>query len=53
MQPALPADITEGDGAQLRGGVALGPGLLLGLEALQRLKHTVDSDYWVPVKSVN
>lgn len=37
VQPALLADVTEGDGSQFRGGVALGPGLLLGSQALQRL----------------
>lgn len=39
VQPALLANIAEGDGSQFRGGVALGPGLLLGSQALQRLQH--------------
>lgn len=41
MQPALLANITECDGSQFRGGVTLGPGLLLSSQALQRLKHKV------------
>lgn len=39
MQPALLADVAEGDGSQFGGGVALGPGLLLGPQAFQRLQH--------------
>lgn len=33
VQPTFLTNITEGDGSQFRGGVALGAGLLLGLEA--------------------
>lgn len=39
VQPALLAYVAEGDGSQLRGGVALGASLLLGPQALQRLQH--------------
>lgn len=41
VQPALLTNITKGDGSQFRGGVAFGAGLLLGSQALQRLKHNV------------
>lgn len=42
VQPALLVNITEGDDTQLRGGVALGSGVLLGLQTFQRLKHIVE-----------
>lgn len=35
VQPALLANVAEGDGSQFGGGVALGPGLFLGPQALQ------------------
>lgn len=40
VQPALFANITEGDGSQVGSGVAFGPGLHLGLQALCILQHT-------------
>lgn len=40
VQPALFANITEGGCSQVRSGVALGPGLHLGLQALCILQHT-------------
>ena len=43
VQPALLADVAEGGGAQLGGGVAFGPGLFLGSERLQRLAHSDDT----------
>lgn len=39
VQPALLANVAEGDGSQFGGGVALGPGLLLGTQALERLEQ--------------
>lgn len=40
VQPALFANVTEGDCSQVRSGVAFGPGLHLGLQGLRILQHT-------------
>ena len=40
VQPALFANISEGDCSQVRSGVAFGPGLSLRLRALRILQHT-------------
>lgn len=41
VQPALLADVTEGDGPQVGRGMAFGASLLLGPQALKRLEHQV------------